>query len=237
MYWYYQLGGSVNNLSETVFQGMLERVRSGAWPAGVEIPSERVLIEEFEVSRVPLREALSSLRALGVLETRPGSGTRVRHVTVGTVARLLPLLVTLEGPKTFEQVFELRLGIEPSAAALAAARHSDDDARALSGLVDRFRADLAAGLDTAIETDLAFHVRIAEAARNPLFAVLMRTLAELLRHVQLQSCKDDPDRRRRAVDSHAAIADAILARDADRARVEMEAHLRFSASRRAGGSS
>jgi DNA-binding FadR family transcriptional regulator len=62
----------------------------------------------------------------------------------------------------------------------------------------------------------------------------MRTLAELLKHVQVQSCKDDPDRRRRAVESHAAIADAVLARDADRARVEMEAHLRFAASRLIG---
>jgi DNA-binding GntR family transcriptional regulator len=59
----------------------------------------------------------------------------------------------------------------------------------------------------------------------------MRTLAELVKHVQVQSCKDDPVRRRRAFDAHEAIADAILARDADRARAEMEAHLRYSASR------
>jgi GntR family transcriptional regulator, transcriptional repressor for pyruvate dehydrogenase complex len=223
------------SLSDTVFRGMLDRVRTGAWPAGGEIPSERSLIDEFEVSRVPLREALSSLRALGILETRQGSGTRVRRVDVDTVARLLPLLVTLEGPRTFEQIFELRLSIEPAAAAFAAQRHAEDDAVALRALVDRFRADLDAGLPAAIETDLAFHIRIAEAARNPLFSVLMRTLAELLRHVQLHSCKDDPARRRRAVDAHAAIADAILARDPERSRVEMEAHLRFSASRLTGG--
>lgn len=223
------------NLAERVTRGMLDRIRDGSWPPEREIPSERVLIEEFKVSRVPLREALSSLRALGVLQTRPGSGTRVRRVDVDTVARLLPLLVTLEGPRTFEQIFELRLAIEPAAAALAAARHDDADARALRELVDRFRADLAAGLETAIDTDLAFHVRIAEAARNPLFGVLMKTLAELLRHAQFQSCKDDPERRRRAVESHAGIADALLARDVDRARVEMEAHLRYSAARLSGG--
>lgn len=222
------------NTTDTVIQGMLERVRSGAWKAGVEIPSERELIEEFDVSRVPLREALSSLRALGVFETRPGSGTRVKKVDVDAVSRLLPLLVTLEAPRTFRQIFELRLAIEPSAAALAARRHGEDDARVLRELVARFRAELPAGLETAIETDLAFHIRVAEAARNPLFSVLMRTLAELLKHTQVRSCEDDPDRRRRAVESHAAVADAILARDPDRARVEMEAHLRFAASRLIG---
>jgi GntR family transcriptional repressor for pyruvate dehydrogenase complex len=222
------------NSTDAVVQGMLERVRTGAWKAGQEIPSERELIEEFDVSRVPLREALSSLRALGVFETRPGSGTRVKRVDVEAFSRLLPLLVTLEAPRTFAQVFELRLALEPSSAALAARRHDAADARVLRELVERFRADLSAGLETAIDTDLAFHVRIAEASRNPLFSVLMRTLAELLKHVQLRSCKDDPDRRRRAVESHAAIADAVLARDADRARVEMEAHLRFAASRLIG---
>ena len=223
------------NTTDTVIQDLLERVRNGTWRAGQEIPSERQLIAELEVSRVPLREALSSLRALGVLETRAGSGTRVKKVDVDSISRLLPLLVTLEGSRTFEQVFELRLSIEPAAAAFAARRHDEADARALRELVDRFRGDLAAGLETAIETDLAFHVRIAEAARNPLFSVLMRTLAELLKHALTRSCEGDDVRRRRAVESHAAIADAILARDPDRARVEMEAHLRYSASRLTGG--
>ena len=217
--------------SEKVVKGVIDRVQRGTWPPGFELPGERELISEFDVSRVPLREALSSLRTLGVLETRPGSGTRVKKVDLDTVARLMPLLVTLEGPRAFEQIFELRLSLEPRSAALAAQRHDAEDARVLRELLARFKADLAAGLETAIETDLAFHVRIAEATRNPLYGVLLRVLAELLRHVQIESCKDDPARRRRAVQSHEAILDAVLARDPDRARAEMEAHLRFSASR------
>ena len=220
-----------NQLTQIVLDRVLERVRSGEWPPGHELPSERELIREFAVSRVPLREALSSLRTLGVLETRPGSGTRVRKVDADAVARLMPLLVTMDGQQTFAQVFELRLAVEAQTAALAAERHSEDDARALREIVKRFRDDLDAGLETAIETDLAFHVRIAEATGNPLFGMLMRTLAELVRHVQVESCKDDPERRRRAVMSHEGIAEAILARDPARARVEMEAHLRYSASR------
>lgn len=223
-------GQTTDSIRETI----LERIRSGQWPAGTALPSERELMDEFQVSRIPLREALAGLRALGVLHTRAGSGTRVQRVDARTVARLLPLLVTLEGERTFAQVFELRLALEAQTAALAALRHTEPDARSLRACLDRLRADLDANLDEAVDTDLNFHIAIARATQNPLFEVLMRTLAELVKHVQVESCKDDPVRRRRAFDAHTAIAEAILARDADRARAEMEAHLRYSASRQLG---
>ncbi|HVE40372.1 MAG TPA: FadR/GntR family transcriptional regulator [Planctomycetota bacterium] len=219
------------HVSERLRRTFLDRIRKGTWPVGSELPSERELMSEFGVSRIPLREAIAGLRALGVLETRAGSGTRVKRVDADTVAGLLPLIVTLEGGRTFTQVFELRLSVESQTAFLAAQRRSDDDVRALRGFVEKFRAELDADLEDAVETDLDFHVRIAKATQNPLFEMLMRTLAELVQHVQVQSCKDDPVRRRRAFHSHEAIADAIIARDAERARAEMEAHLRYSASR------
>jgi len=218
----------------SIRETILERIKSGEWPAGTTLPSERELMNEFQVSRIPLREALAGLRALGVLHTRAGSGTRVQRVDAHTVAQLLPLLVTLEGERTFGQVFELRLALEAQTAALAALRHNDHDARLLRAGLDRLRADLDANLDEAVDTDLDFHVAIARATQNPLFEMLMRALAELVKHVQVESCKDDPVRRRRAFDAHTAIAEAILARDADRARAEMEAHLRYSASRALG---
>lgn|SRR6185295_16746460 len=221
--------------SEQLTETFLERIRTGVWPVGSLLPSERELMAEFKVSRIPLREAIAGLRALGVLHTRPGSGTRVRRVDAQTVAQLLPLIVTLEGERTFRQVFDLRLAIESQTAALAARHHTDLDAAGLRECLVTLKADLDAHLEEAVEHDLAFHVAIARATQNPLFEVLMRTLAELVKRVQVESCKDDPVRRRRAFDAHAAIVDAILARDADRARAEMEAHLRYSASRMLGG--
>jgi GntR family transcriptional repressor for pyruvate dehydrogenase complex len=221
--------------TETIRETILERIRTGFWPAGTALPSERELMADFGVSRIPLREAIAGLRALGVLHTRPGSGTRVRRVDARSVAQLLPLIVTLDGERTFRQVFELRLAVESETAALAARHHTDSDAHSLKHLLEKLKADLDAHLEEAVETDLDFHVAIAKATQNPLFEVLMRTLAELIKHVQIESCKDDPVRRRRAFDAHTAIVDAILARDAERARAEMEAHLRYSASRMLGG--
>lgn len=221
--------------SEQLRETFLNRIRTGVWPVGEALPSERELMVEFKVSRIPLREAIAGLRALGVLHTRPGSGTRVRRVDAHTVAQLLPLLVTLEGERTFRQVFDLRLAVESQTAALAARYHTELDALDLRECIATLKADLDANLEDAVEHDLDFHVAIARATQNPLFEMLMRTLAELVKRVQVESCKDDPVRRRRAFDAHAAIVDAILARDADRARAEMEAHLRYSASRMLGG--
>lgn len=218
-------------VAERIRNHLLDRIRDGTWKAWSEIPSERELMAELGVSRIPLREAIAGLRALGVLHTRPASGTQVRPVDANTVARLLPLILTLEGQQTFTQVFELRLAVESQTAALAAQRRNDADVRALRDFVDRFRAELDSDLEEAVEGDLDFHVRIAKATQNPLFEMLMKTLAELVKHVQVESCKDDPVRRRRAFHSHEAIADAIIARDPDRARAEMEAHLRYSATR------
>lgn len=221
--------------SEQLRETFLERIRTGIWPAGSALPSERELMAEFNVSRIPLREAIAGLRALGVLHTRPGSGTRVRRVDAHTVAQLLPLLVTLEGERTFRQVFDLRLAVESQTAALAARHHTELDALDLRECIETLKADLDEHLEDAVQHDLDFHVTIARATQNPLFEMLMRTLAELVKRVQVESCKDDPVRRRRAFDAHAAIVDAILARDADRARAEMEAHLRYSASRMLDG--
>ncbi len=222
----------MDSLTETTFQAMLGRIQSKAWPVGHRLPSERRLSGEFGVSRVPLREALARLRALGLLEHGRGRRNLVRPVGTDSIARLLPLLVTLEGQHTFEQVFELRLALESRSAALAAERRSEADADALQDLVARFRRAQETGLEDAAALDLAFHIRIADASGNPLFGLLMRTLAEIVRHVQIRSCKDDPVRSRRALHSHESIAEAIAARDPDRARAEMEAHLRYSATRR-----
>lgn len=220
-----------HSATQGVFRKLLGRIESGEWGVGTTLPSERRLMEELGVSRVALREALSMLRALGALETRHGSGTTVRRIDAGVLAQLFPLMFRMEGQRSFEQVFELRLAIECRTARLAAQRRTEDDVRALNGLVLRFREAQAQTLEEAVELDLAFHVRIAEATGNTLFAVLLRTLAPLVLYGMVESCKDDPVRRRRGLDSHEAIAEAIIDKDPDRAAVEMEAHLRYSASR------
>lgn len=219
--------------TQAVFQQMLSNVQTGVWETGAKIPSERKLIEEFGVSRIAIRESLAMLRGLGVLEINHGQRTRVKSVDAVTLGHLLPLMLSNGGQQTFDQVFEVRLAIESQTASLAAHRRSPEQLSQLGTLLDQFRLSMDSGGDAeAQDVDLAFHLQIARAAGNPLFPTLLEALAGFVAFAQKESCRNDSVRSQRAVMAHESILEAIQDRDADRARVEMEAHLRYSMTRR-----
>jgi DNA-binding FadR family transcriptional regulator len=217
---------------QAVYQQMLGSIQLGEWPVGTNIPSERTLIDRFGVSRIAVREAVSMLRGLGVVDVSHGRRTRVRKLDTKVFDRLFPMMIATGGQQTFEQVFEVRLALESCTAHLAAQTRTEAQLRRLRALVEKFRkqARLNSG-NAAVKTDLEFHLLIAESTGNPLFPTLLEAIARFVVFGQAESCKADPVRRRRAVDAHELIADAIADYDAERARVEMEAHLRYSASR------
>jgi GntR family transcriptional repressor for pyruvate dehydrogenase complex len=216
---------------EWLVQGMLDRIRSGEWPVDSLVPSERVLVEQFGTSRIALREAMSTLRALGVLDTEHGRGSTVRRIDASILEQLLPLMLSLEGEQPFEQTFELRLALESRTAYLAALRRTDDEMDQINRLVDEFRGQAEGKLEEAITSDIAFHMTIARATHNPLFPTVLKAITQFMKYVQTISCTNNPVRRARALQSHESIAEAIRDKDAERARVEMESHLRYSALR------
>jgi GntR family transcriptional repressor for pyruvate dehydrogenase complex len=217
--------------TEWLYRQMLERIQSGEWSVGCSIPSERTLMEEFGVSRVPLRESLSMLRALGVLDIGHGRCAVVRRIDAGVLGNFFPLMLSMEGQQSFQQIFEVRLALEFRTAYLAALRRTEGDLRRIESLHEQFKQQVDQGLPEAIDTDLEFHVEIAAAAKNPLFPLLLRSLAGFVKYVARESCRGDLVRLRRAVQAHQAITEAIRWKDAERARVEMEAHLHYSANR------
>lgn len=218
--------------THSVYLQMLDNIQHGQWPVGEAIPSERTLIDQFGVSRIAIREAVSMLRGMGVVDVGHGRRTRVRRVDSAVFGRLLPLMLFSDGQRTFDQVFEVRLAIESRTSFLAATARTAEHLRRLEELVERFRRQSADGDASATETDLEFHLLIAAATGNPLFPLLLEALARFVTFAQTESCRDDPRRSQRAALAHEAIAEALAAGDAERARVEMEAHLRYSATRR-----
>ncbi|QDT10175.1 FadR/GntR family transcriptional regulator [Planctomycetes bacterium K23_9] len=219
--------------TQTVFQKMLLNVQSGIWETGAKIPSERSLIDQFGVSRIAIREALSMLRGLGVLEINHGQRTRVKTVDAVTLGHLLPLMLSSGGQQTFDQVFEVRLAIESQTASQAARRRTSEQLERLKELLASFRDAMRNdGNTNAQAIDLEFHLEIARATANPLFPVLLEALAGFVSFAQKASCQNDSERSQRAVLAHESIFEAIRDADADRARVEMESHLRYSMTRK-----
>src|SRR5262245_17142768 len=97
--------GQVGGFSTTqgLYSRMLDRIQAGEWPVGSAIPSERTLIDEFGVSRIAVREAVSMLRGLGVVEVSHGRRTRVRKIDARVLDQLLPLMLATGGQRTFQQ--------------------------------------------------------------------------------------------------------------------------------------
>jgi DNA-binding FadR family transcriptional regulator len=200
-----------------------------------------------------LREALSKLRALGVFDTEHGRGSVVRRLDSSAITQLFPLLLALDGEQTVEQMFEMRQALESRTASYAALRRTDDEAVEILRLAGLFRTQVEAGQAESIITDMEFHMAIARATHNPLFPNSLGVVTEFVKHVHMVhhtvdlepqassmvsdlhekyvktlDSTADPVRWLRAVLAHEAIAEAIRDQDAERARVEMEAHLRYS---------
>src|SRR5690606_4067522 len=83
-----------------VFDAMFQNVSTGRWPVWTAIPSERTLIQDYGVSRIAVREALSMLRGLGVLGVGHGRRTVVRKIDSETFGQLFPLMLSSGGQQT-----------------------------------------------------------------------------------------------------------------------------------------
>lgn len=196
------------------------------------LPSERALAERFAVSRATVREAIASLVSRGLLTRRRGDGTypvpqadRGMAEIWGDMAQQYPML---QG-----DLVEFRVMLERETAQLAAVRHDAHDRERLEATYAAVDAAYA-GNNRArqIRSDVAFHRAIADATHNPVFSYLMSSLLKLLHeHVQLSLAGLEPHsptaQQLRA--QHRQLLDAILARDAKRARQCAGEHMDFVA--------
>ncbi|HET9490863.1 MAG TPA: GntR family transcriptional regulator [Methylomirabilota bacterium] len=195
-----------------VYEHIVEQVEraifAGRLRSGDRLPPERELVHQFRASRVAVREALRTLEHRGLIEVRHGSsgGHFVRHVDASLLRRDFATLFRL-GRVTLPQLTEARLMVEPEIARLAAERATEPDLQLLADAVDG-----------QLEAKDRFHRLLAAAARNPVHAVLVDALTDL----GPRPCPEDDE----AVSvAHKTIFAAVAARDPERARAAMAAHV------------
>ena len=150
---------------------------------GRRFPTEAELAASHSVSRSVTREAMKMLAAKGLLTARPRKGTTVQPASQWNLLDPDVLRWLLERQFSLEllrQFSELRVAIEPAAAALAA---SHADAPALQAIAAGFaRMEAAeAGADDPLDSDIAFHIAILDAAGNPFFMQFRDLVATALR--------------------------------------------------------
>jgi GntR family transcriptional regulator, transcriptional repressor for pyruvate dehydrogenase complex len=202
------------HLTESALTSLSEYLSRSAFQVGDRLPAERIIAEQLGVSRPILREALKRWAALGIIETRNGSGSYLRRL-VEPGATYVVLSISAQRHR-LEQLLELRRALEVEAAGLAAARRSEADLAHLHGCFTR--ADQVQGLGGSDpEADWAFHRAIYQAAGNPYFQEIVTALQS-----QFHLIFDNPlgirDFAKRSWPLHRELLEAIEAQDVRAAR-------------------
>jgi len=197
---------------------------SGAYPERGLLPGDAELMQQFGVSRTVLREALRTLSGKGLIQARARVGTRVRPRAEWNLFDRD--LLAWQGQAGLDAQFiahlsEMRLALEPEAAALAAERRSNEELAGIFHHFDRMAVPNLSRADFA-RADLDFHLAIIVASHNP----FLRSAAALIEValiglLTVSSPADDPDRLESSVADHRAIADAIANRNPIAAREAM----------------
>jgi len=212
-----------SRLYEQIVQQIEESIVKGDLKPGDQLPAERDLAQRFGVSRTAVREAVKALREKGLVEAYSGRGTFVTDGTRNAVRQSLDLMSRMGQQEGSTHLAEVRAILEPEIAALAAQRIQESELttmREAVAVMDKAGQDP----DAYIEADLDFHLALAEAAANPLILSLIDSIVGLLREQRLRIFKVSGGPERGQV-HHKQILEAIEARDADKARDVMRAHL------------
>jgi DNA-binding FadR family transcriptional regulator len=215
---------SVTRLYRMIADQIAGRIRAGDFKVGERLPSERELVEQLEVSRPSIREALIALEIEGYVEVRVGTGV---FVTMPKKRDEVP--VDAESQVSHEDVgpFDLmatRLLIEPECAALAAVNASRQQLEAITAAA----ASMPGSSNPRLQ-DRAFHLAIAEASGNLAFSSTVLHLLNLRDSSAMLSRLEDHFVTRQvwrlAEVEHERVLQAIRAGDAAGARAAMHQHL------------
>ncbi len=213
-------------ISDQVFEQLKEAILRGQFKPGQQLTPERELATALQVSRTTIREAINMLVAMGLLEQKQGQGTFVCVQDARRNALFFPEPAASD-EITIGGLLEVRLGLECRAAALAAERADQRDIRFLeNGLADLRKTIGNGRLGT--NADVAFHMAIAYATKNPVQVQLMWHFYDLFFNgveagLRLSTKRDDQIVA--GIEQHEAIFKAIRTHDPQQAHAAMHDHI------------
>lgn len=216
-------------VAEEVAGQIKAQIASGELTPGERIPSERELAAVLGVSRPTVREAITALEMMGFVESRHGGGTYVCSLT--NLSSLDPLVSLLEdrSPLVMKSLIEARMGLESWSAFLAAKNSTDEEIIAMRNLCLTMESQSKdGGWDT--DVDARFHVLVTKSTHNALQMHMLNTIYTFFRTGIMVALSEFFKREgyiELLIKQHRAIVDGIAARDPQRARDAMMAHLQL----------
>jgi len=155
-------------------------IKDGRLKPGDKLPPERILAKKLGVSRPPLREALSALEILGIIESRGGKGNIIRDSFDPDA--LKQRFRELEQEESPFEILEARKMIEMQITALAAKKATEEDIAAIQGSLEKMK-NVFPNISKVMEFDREFHLNIAKAAHNSVLFSMMGYLADGLKNI------------------------------------------------------
>ncbi|OHD65779.1 MAG: hypothetical protein A2176_14310 [Spirochaetes bacterium RBG_13_51_14] len=216
-----------NKASEQIIYQIRKRIFAGELIPGDKLPPEGKLMEQFNVSKQTLREALRALEFIGLIEIKKGT-TGGAHIAEMDSKIALDVLANFLYFKdlSIHNVAEVRKIIEPYAAGIAANSMSEKEIGVLKGLIELSKEEYNTDRTSEVNfsNDLEFHCVIANSTKNPLLILIIDFIESLISDKKTM-IQLDKDFLASVIIAHERIYDAILKRDADRAREEMSQHI------------
>lgn len=215
-------------LYEEVTEELKRMIREGELKPGDRLASVKELAEAFNVGRSAVREALSALQAMGLIEMRQGEGTFVRNYDPAALVQPIAsaMLMNREDIRAF---LEVRKILEVGAVGLAASRRTADDLVRMEAALREMEESLSAADDLGEAADVRFHLAIAQATKNRILIKLMNTIADTMQETMRESRRlwlyAEEATAERLYREHVRIYEAIRDQDAPLAQQRMLAHL------------
>lgn len=218
---------TTRKIYEEIAEQIKDMIVGGDLKPGDKLPSTKELSERFQVGRSTVREALSALKAMGLVEIRQGEGSYVRSIEYKDV-ELQQYGAVLMSRETVLELIEVRKALEISNAALAAEKRSDEDLAKFEAVLQRMEEHIG-DEEEGERSDMAFHLVLAEATHNSIMVRLIESISS-----QMQTAIRETRRLQmyasRAVSSqllqeHRAIYEAVKAGEPAGAQECMREHL------------
>ena len=212
------------SLSDQVAEVIASEIRSGRLPVEKKLPTEAALCVQFSVSRTVVREAISRLKSVGLVDSRQGSGIFVKSVGFA------PLNFDAKyaaSKQAVIQMVEVRRALEAEVAGLAASLRTQADIKHIKQAITALQKAVQSGGD-GVDEDVKFHRAIADAARNPFLIATLEYLGQFTRGVTRVTRANEARRTdfaRHVQEEHGMIFKAIEAGDTAAARKAAASHM------------
>lgn len=213
------------SLIKEISNQIARHIMENRLPPGSKLPSERQLVGQFGVGRSTVREALRMLEQAGLITIKAGlqGGNYVAEADHTRASNALSVVLWIDGA-TMDEALSAREILESNLARLAAKNATDEDLSKMMTAIEETENDLDSA-ENYLASNLAFHIAVAEAARNKVLFAMMHSTIQLMDRA-INKIAINRDLISSAVAGHRKIYEAISRRDGQAAEAALIEHVR-----------